>query len=65
MLHQIVPGNAQATMLRPKASRNEMVAWLIINGAQARNGNLAEQLDESKSGTVYSFLNDVAVKANI
>jgi len=47
MLHQIVPANAQAEMLRPKASRNEMVAWLIVNGVQARMGKLAEQLDES------------------
>jgi len=47
MLHQLVPAQAQSNMLRPKASRNEMVAWLIVHGQQARLNKPSDQLDES------------------
>ncbi|MBN4077127.1 hypothetical protein JYT48_02530, partial [Mariprofundus ferrooxydans] len=46
MLQQLVPAAAQASMLKPNPSRNEMVAWLLVNGTQARaKHNIAEQLN--------------------
>ncbi|MDQ6970300.1 MAG: hypothetical protein Q9M16_07315 [Mariprofundus sp.] len=47
MLHQLVPAQAQATMLQPNASHNEMVAWLMVHGLQARETNIIDQLDAS------------------
>ncbi|MDQ6997918.1 MAG: hypothetical protein Q9M17_04320 [Mariprofundus sp.] len=47
MLHQIVPAQAKVNMLQPKASHNELVAWLIVHGQQARTDQLTDQLDES------------------
>jgi len=47
MLHQLVPAQARIDMLKPKASRNEMVAWLIVHGQRARLNKPGDQLDES------------------
>ncbi|MDQ6982337.1 MAG: hypothetical protein Q9M08_04940, partial [Mariprofundus sp.] len=35
MLHQLVPQSAQTDMLKPKPIRNELSAWLAINGELA------------------------------
>jgi len=45
MLHQLVPQEAQNDMLKPKPIRNELSAWLAINGAKVRQSDLIAQLD--------------------
>jgi len=55
MLMQLVPADAQALMLRPKATRNQLAAWLMVHGQQARSGSFAEQLDESDWALLLSL----------
>ncbi len=47
MLHQLVPQDAQNTMLKPKPIRNELATWLVLHGQQARAAKLADQLGHS------------------
>ena len=47
MLYQLVPDEAQETMLKPKAIRNELGAWLAINGAKAHQGDISASLNDA------------------
>jgi len=55
ILMQLVPADAQAQMLKPKATRNQLAAWLMVYGQQARAGSFAEQLDESDWALLLSL----------
>lgn len=46
ILRQLTPESAKENMLKPAPTRNEMSAWLAINGALARTSNVADQLNE-------------------
>jgi len=46
LLLQLVPTDAQQTMLRPKPTSNELAAWLAVQSEQARNGPVGKSLDE-------------------
>jgi len=55
ILMQLVPADAQAQMVKPKATRNQLAAWLMVHGQQARSSSFAEQLDESDWALLLSF----------
>jgi len=46
MLYQLVPQHAQEKMLKPKAIRNELGAWLAISGAMAHQGDISASLND-------------------
>lgn len=46
ILHQLAPESAKENMLKPTPIRNELGAWLAINGALARASNVVNQLNE-------------------
>jgi len=46
ILHQLTPKSAKGNMLKPTPIRNELGAWLAINGALARTSNVVNQLNE-------------------
>jgi len=47
MLYQLVPEDVQGNMLKPKAIRNELGAWLAIKGITAHQSDISASLDES------------------
>ncbi|MDQ6996326.1 MAG: hypothetical protein Q9M82_02565 [Mariprofundus sp.] len=55
MLHQLVPQSAQADMLKPKPIRNELSAWLALNGEKARQSNVIEQLEQLDWGLLLAL----------
>jgi len=55
ILMQLVPADAKVQMLEPKATRNQLAAWLMVHGQQARSGNFSEQLDESDWALLLSL----------
>ncbi len=55
MLHQLVPQDAQNSMLKPRPIRNELATWLVLHGQQARSANLVAQLDDSDWAILLSL----------
>jgi len=47
MLYQLVPDAAQAAMLKPKAIRNELGAWLASKGIAAHQGDVSAALNDA------------------
>jgi len=47
MFYRLVPEDAQEKMLKPKAIRNELGAWLVIKGITAHRSDISASLDES------------------
>jgi len=55
MLKQIVPADTQEHIPGSKATRNELAAWLIVNGEKTRSSHITNQLNESDWSLLLSI----------